>query len=40
MREEAEQYGMKYSPYPPYEILKLKIYHMMKFNIKKVEEYG
>ena len=22
MREEAEEYGMKYAPYPPYEILK------------------
>ena len=22
MREEADKYGMKYSPYPPYEILK------------------
>lgn len=24
MREEAEEYGMKYSPYPPYEILQTK----------------
>lgn len=24
MREEAEEYGMKYSPYPPYEILETK----------------
>lgn len=39
MREEAEDYGMKYSPYPPYEILKTKdisYYELLK--LKKVEE--
>ena len=38
MREEAEDYGMKYSPYPPYEILKTKdiSYHEL-LKLKKVE---
>ena len=39
MREEADIYGMKYSPYPPYEILKTKdisYYEILK--LKKVEE--
>ena len=38
MREEAEQYGMKYSPYPPYEVLKTNLisYDEM-INLKKVE---
>ena len=39
MREEAEDYGMKYSPYPPYEILRTKdisYYELLK--LKKVEE--
>lgn len=39
MREEAEDYGMQYSPYPPYEILKTKdiSYHEL-LKLKKVEE--
>lgn len=39
MREEAEEYGMKYSPYPPYEILKTNdiSYHEL-LKLKKVEE--
>lgn len=39
MREEAERYGMKYSPYPPYEILKTDLvsYEEM-LKLKKVEE--
>ncbi|WP_066895339.1 B12-binding domain-containing radical SAM protein [Clostridium nigeriense] len=39
MREEAADYGMKYSPYPPYEILKtnhISYYELLK--LKKVEE--
>lgn len=39
MREEADIYGMKYSPYPPYEILKtndISYYEILK--LKKVEE--
>jgi len=39
MREEAELYGMKYSPYPPYEILKTKdISYDELLELKKVEE--
>ena len=39
MREEAEEYGMKYSPYPPYEILKTKdISYDELLILKKVEE--
>lgn len=39
MREEAEEYGMKYSPYPPYEILKTKdISYEELIKLKKVEE--
>ncbi|ATD55646.1 B12-binding domain-containing radical SAM protein [Clostridium chauvoei] len=39
MREEAEEYGMKYSPYPPYEILKTKnISYYEILELKKVEE--
>ena len=39
MREEAEEYGMKYSPYPPYEILKTKdISYEELLKLKKVEE--
>ena len=39
MREEAEMYGMEYSPYPPYEILKTNLvsYEEM-IKLKKVEE--
>ena len=39
MREEAEVYGMEYSPYPPYEILKTNLvsYEEM-LKLKKVEE--
>lgn len=39
MREEANQYGMEYSPYPPYEILKTNLvsYEEM-LKLKKVEE--
>ena len=39
MREEAELYGMEYSPYPPYEILKTNLvsYEEM-LKLKKVEE--
>ncbi len=38
MREEAEAYGMKYSPYPPYEILKTNLvsYEEM-IKLKKIE---
>lgn len=39
MREEAEDYGMKYSPYPPYEILKTNdISYDELLKLKKVEE--
>lgn len=39
MREEAEEYGMKYSPYPPYEILKTKdISYNEIIKLKKIEE--
>ncbi|MGL5151507.1 MAG: B12-binding domain-containing radical SAM protein [Clostridium sp.] len=39
MREEAELWGMKYSPYPPYEILKTKNISYEELNVlKKVEE--
>lgn len=39
MREEAEEYGMKYSPYPPYEILKTKdINYNEIIKLKKIEE--
>ena len=39
MREEAEEYGMKYSPYPPYEILKTNsISYEELLKLKKVEE--
>ena len=39
MREESEEYGMKYSPYPPYEILKTKdISYDELLILKKVEE--
>ncbi|GAA0084338.1 B12-binding domain-containing radical SAM protein [Clostridium sp. CTA-7] len=39
MREEAEEYGMKYSPYPPYEILKTNnISYDELIRLKKVEE--
>lgn len=39
MREEAEEYGMKYSPYPPYEILKTKdISYDELIKLKKIEE--
>lgn len=39
MREEAQEYGMKYSPYPPYEILKKKdISYEELIKLKKVEE--
>lgn len=38
MREEAEEYGMKYSPYPPYEILQTKdISYNELLTLKKVE---
>ncbi|WP_195988831.1 B12-binding domain-containing radical SAM protein [Clostridium sp. D53t1_180928_C8] len=38
MREEAEEYGMKYSPYPPYEILQTKdISYDELLVLKKVE---
>lgn len=39
MREEAEEYGMRYSPYPPYEILKTKdISYNEIIKLKKIEE--
>ncbi len=39
MREEAYKYGMEYSPYPPYEILKTdKITYEELLKLKKVEE--
>lgn len=39
MREEADKYGMEYSPYPPYEILKTnKISYNELLELKKVEE--
>ena len=39
MLEEAEKYGMEYSPYPPYEILKTnKISYKEILKLKKVEE--
>ena len=38
MREEAEEYGMKYSPYPPYEILQTKdVSYDELLTLKKVE---
>lgn len=38
MREESEKYGMKYSPYPPYEILSTnKISYLELIDLKKVE---
>ncbi|OSA88063.1 UNVERIFIED_ORG: B12-binding domain-containing radical SAM protein [Clostridium botulinum] len=39
MREESEKYGMRYSPYPPYEILKTNnITYEELLKLKKVEE--
>lgn len=39
MREEADEYGMEFSPYPPYEILKTnKISYEELIKLKKVEE--
>ncbi|NLK96399.1 MAG: B12-binding domain-containing radical SAM protein [Clostridiales bacterium] len=39
MRDEAEKYGMAYSPYPPYEILRTsKLSYFDIINLKKVEE--
>ncbi|ADL51397.1 B12-binding domain-containing radical SAM protein [Clostridium cellulovorans] len=39
MREDADKYGMKYSPYPPYEILKTnKISYEELLKLKTVEE--
>lgn len=39
MREDADRYGMEYSPYPPYEILKTnKISYEELLQLKKVEE--
>lgn len=39
MREEAEKYGMRYSPYPPYEVLETKdISYEEMLKLKKVEE--
>jgi radical SAM superfamily enzyme YgiQ (UPF0313 family) len=39
MREDADKYGMEYSPYPPYEILKTdKISYEELLKLKKVEE--
>ncbi|MGL4773572.1 MAG: B12-binding domain-containing radical SAM protein, partial [Clostridium sp.] len=39
MREEAEKWGMKFSPYPPYEILKTDDINYEELNeLKKVEE--
>ncbi|MDU2702733.1 MAG: DUF4080 domain-containing protein, partial [Clostridium sp.] len=39
MREEAEKYGMVYSPYPPYEIIKTdKVSYKEMIRLKKVEE--
>ncbi|WP_321994853.1 B12-binding domain-containing radical SAM protein [Clostridium butyricum] len=39
MREESDKYGMKYSPYPPYEILKTNdITYEELLKLKKVEE--
>ncbi len=39
MRDESLKYGMKYSPYPPYEILKTsKLSYFDIINLKKVEE--
>lgn len=39
MREEADNYGMEYSPYPPYEILKTnKVSYEEMLKLKKVEE--
>jgi len=39
MREDANRYGMEYSPYPPYEILKTdKISYEELLKLKKVEE--
>lgn len=39
MREEADKYGMEYSPYPPYEILKTdKLSYEELLKLKKVEE--
>jgi radical SAM superfamily enzyme YgiQ (UPF0313 family) len=39
MREDAHKYGMEYSPYPPYEILKTdKISYEELLKLKKIEE--
>ena len=39
MREDSDRYGMEYSPYPPYEILKTdKISYEELLKLKKVEE--
>jgi radical SAM superfamily enzyme YgiQ (UPF0313 family) len=39
MREDADNYGMEYSPYPPYEILKTdKLSYEELLKLKKVEE--
>ena len=39
MRDESLKYGMKYSPYPPYEILRTsKLSYFDIINLKKVEE--
>ena len=39
MREESDKYGMEYSPYPPYEILKTdKLSYEELIKLKKVEE--
>ncbi|MFW2488152.1 B12-binding domain-containing radical SAM protein [Clostridium chromiireducens] len=39
MREDADKYGMEYSPYPPYEILKTdKLSYEELLKLKKVEE--
>ena len=39
MREEAKMYGMEYSPYPPYEILKTNLVSYVEMiKLKKVEE--
>lgn len=38
MREEAEEYGMRYSPYPPYEIIATNdISYDELLTLKKVE---
>ena len=39
MREDADNYGMEYSPYPPYEILKTnKVSYEELLKLKKIEE--